>query len=93
MCLKQYFFLLQVDFTGNFVPVLSNCVSVSSNFDTAFLPDCTKSCNVYSRLLNRKINADSKHVLKTVIFLLQMGFTDDFVSDCPFRLCFCQFKF
>jgi len=27
--------------------VLSNCVSVSSNFDTAFLPDCTKFCSVF----------------------------------------------
>jgi len=25
---------------------LSNCVSVSSNFDTPFLPDCTKFCSV-----------------------------------------------
>jgi len=24
--------------------VLSNCDSVSSNFDTTFLPDCTKFC-------------------------------------------------
>jgi len=27
--------------------ILSNCVSVSSNFDTAFLPDCTKFCSVF----------------------------------------------
>jgi len=27
--------------------VLSNCVSVSSNFDTAFLPDCTKFCRLF----------------------------------------------
>jgi len=27
--------------------VLSNCVFGSSNFDTAFLPDCTKFCNVF----------------------------------------------
>jgi len=30
-----------------FLTVLSNCVSGSSNFDTAFLPDCTKFCNVF----------------------------------------------
>jgi len=28
--------------------VLSNCVSSNSNFDTAFLTDCTKSCSVFS---------------------------------------------
>jgi len=28
--------------------VISNCVSGSSNFDTAFLPDCTKFCSVFS---------------------------------------------
>jgi len=27
--------------------VLSKCVSGSSNFDTAFLPDCTKFCSVF----------------------------------------------
>jgi len=27
--------------------VFSNCVSVSSKFDTPFLPDCTKFCNVF----------------------------------------------
>jgi len=26
-------------------------------------------------------------VLKTVIFLPQVGFTGDFVPDCPFKLC------
>jgi len=31
-------------------------------------------------------------VLKKVIFLLQVDFTDDFVPDYPFKLCFCQFK-
>jgi len=48
---------------------------------------------VFLRLLDRKFNENSKNVLKIVIFLLQVGFTGDFVSDCPFKLCFCQFKF
>jgi len=26
--------------------ILSNCVFDSSNFDTAFLPDCTKFCSI-----------------------------------------------
>jgi len=32
-------------------------------------------------------------VLKTVIFPLLVGFTGDFVPDCPFKLGFWQFKF
>jgi len=42
----------------------------------------TKFCSVFFRILNRKFNEDFKNVLKTVIFLLQMGFTVDFVPDC-----------
>jgi len=72
--------------------VLSNCVSGSSNFDTTFLHDCTKFCSVFLRLCNRKFNENSKNVLQTVIFLLQVGFTANFVPDCPFKLCFWQFK-
>jgi len=48
---------------------------------------------VFFRLLNTKFNEDSKNVLKTVIFLLQVGFTANFVPDCFFKLCFWQFKF
>jgi len=33
-----------------------------------------------------KFNEVSKNVLKTVIFLPQVGFTGDFVLDCPFKL-------
>jgi len=33
---------------------------------------------VFFRLLNRKFNEDFKNVLKTVIFVPQMGFTGDF---------------
>jgi len=46
--LKTVIFLVQVGFIGDFVSVLSNCVSGSSNFDTAFLPDCTKFCRFFS---------------------------------------------
>jgi len=49
ICLKQSFFhfrkVLQVIF---FLIVFSNCVFGSSKFDNAFLPDCTKSCIVFS---------------------------------------------
>jgi len=37
-----------------------------------------------------KLNEDSKNVLKTVIFSLQVGFTDDFVLDSAFKLYFWQ---
>jgi len=66
--------------------VLLNCVSSNSNFDTAVLPDCTKFCSVFFRLLDRKFNEDSKNVLKTVISSLQVCFTGDFVHYCPFEL-------
>jgi len=36
--------------------------------------------------LDRKFNKDSKNVLKTVIFLLQVGFIGNFVPDCRFKL-------
>jgi len=48
LCFKQSFshskWVLQAMLS---LTVLSNCVSVSSNFDTAFLFDCTKSCSVF----------------------------------------------
>jgi len=55
MCLKQLFsytkWVLQVILS---MIDLSNCVSVSSNFDNAFLPDCTKFCSV-SQVIGQKI--------------------------------------
>jgi len=49
MCLKQSFshsnLMLQAILS---LTVLSNCVSGSSNFDTAFLLDCIKFCSVFS---------------------------------------------
>jgi len=38
--------------------------------------------------LDRKFSKDSKNVLKTVIFPLQVSFTYDFAPDCPFKLSF-----
>jgi len=43
---------------------------------------------VFLRLLDRKFYEDSKNVLKIVIFLLKVNFTDNFVPDCSFKLCF-----
>jgi len=44
-----------------FLTVFSNRVSGSSNFDTAFLLDCTKFCRLFFRLLDRKFNEDFKN--------------------------------
>jgi len=47
--------------------VLSKCVSVSSNYYKAFLPDYQTLLS-FSKLLGRKFNEDSKNVAKTFIF-------------------------
>jgi len=74
--------------TGNILVNYKYCVSDSSNFDTDFHPDCTKFCSVFFRLLDRKFNDDSKNVLKTVTFSLQVGFISDFALDYRFNLSF-----
>jgi len=85
MCLKPSFssskWVLQEILS---LTVLANCVSANSNFDTAFLPNCTKFCSVIFRLLDRKFNEYSKNVTKTVILLFQVSFTGNFVPDCLF---------
>jgi len=58
-----------VGFIADFVPVFLNCVFDSSNFDTAFLSDYIKFFSVFFLLPDRKVNEDSKNVLKRVIFL------------------------
>jgi len=60
---------------------------------TPFFSLTVPNFEMFLRLLNKKFNEDFKNVLKTVIFLLQVGFTGDFVSDCHFKLFFWQFKF
>jgi len=48
MCLEQSFSHFKwVLLVILFLTVLSNCVSVSSNFDATFLSDCTKFCSVF----------------------------------------------
>jgi len=45
MCLKLSFSDFKWDLQAILSPtVLSNCVSVSSNFDKVFFPDCTRFC-------------------------------------------------
>jgi len=63
--------------------VLSNCVSSSSNSDTAFLTD---SVSVYWIGNLMRI---PKQCLK-LISSLQVGFTSNFVSDCQTVLKSCQ---
>jgi len=81
--LKTVIFSLQVGFSCDFEPVkLSSKVAFDpKHVSKIYFVMCF-------RCLDRKFDADSKNVLKTVIFLLQVGFTRDFVLDCPFKLCF-----
>jgi len=93
MCLKQSLSYFKRVLPAIFpLIVLSNCVPSSSNFNTAFLPDCTVSFVVFFRLLDSKFNEDSKNVLKSVIVSLQVAFRGDFVLDYLYNLCFSQFK-
>jgi len=93
MCLKTWFghskWVLHAIFS---LTVLSNCVFDTSSFDTAFPPDCTQFFSVFFMSLDRKFSEDSKNMLKTVIFSLQVGFTSNFVLDCLFKLSFWQLK-
>jgi len=59
--------------------VLSNCVSGSSNFDTAFLPDCTKFYSVFSGYWIESLMEISKIPNFVVFFrLLDRKFNKDF---------------
>jgi len=75
ICLKQSF--LYSKWVLQAILSLSNCVSITPNFDNAFLPDCTNFFLCFFRLLIIKCNKHSKNMLKTVIFILQVGFTGD----------------
>jgi len=70
MCLKQSFsyskWVLQAILSQS---VPSNYVYGSLNFDTAFLPDCTKFSSFF-HVLDSKFNEDFKNLVKTVIFSL-----------------------
>jgi len=60
-CLKQSFshckWVLQMILS---LTVLLNCVSGRSNFDTTFLPDCTKFCSVFS-VYRKTVYRTKKH--------------------------------
>jgi len=65
ICLKQqYSYFKCVLQMVLFLIVFSNCVSDSSNFDTAFLPDCIKFCSIFSGYLIGNLMGISKMCLK-----------------------------
>jgi len=66
-------------------------LSIQTLTQLFFLSRYTKFCSVF-RLLDRKFNEESKNVVKIVTFLHQVSFTGNFISDCPFKLCFYQVK-
>jgi len=92
--LKTVIFLLQVSFTGNFV---ADCLFKlrfwQFRISYRFSPGLYLISSVFLMLLDRKFNENSKNVLKTVIFLLQVSFTGDFVPYCSFKPSFWQFIF
>jgi len=87
MCLKQSFshskWVLQEIL---FLTVFSNCVSVSSNFDTAFLHDYTKICGVFLGYWTENLMRILKMCLKQSFFhfkwILQAILPLTFLSNC-----------
>jgi len=87
MCLKLSFFhskwVLQAILSFS---VLSNCVSGRSNFDRAFLPDCTKFCSVFPRYWIRNLIKTSKMCLKQLFsnykWVLQAILSLTILSNC-----------
>jgi len=78
-----------------FLTVL-NCVSDSSNFDIAFLSDCTKLFSVFSRCWIGNLMRNSKMYLKlpNCQFLTPSGFDKQFCLWLSYdKLCFWQLKF
>jgi len=85
--LKTIIFLLQVGFISDFVPDCSYKLCFwQFKFSHRFSPWLYQILEFFFRLLDRKFDDDSKNVLKTIFFLLQVGFIGDFVSDCSFKL-------
>jgi len=62
--LKTVIVSLQVGIRGVFASDCPFCVSGSSIFDTAFLPDCTKFCSVFSDYRKENLIRISKICLK-----------------------------
>jgi len=90
--LKTVIFLLQVGFTSDFVPECPFKLFLAVQTLTPFSSLAVPNFVVFFMLLDRKFNEDYKTAIKTVIFSFQVGFTGDYVPDCPFKLYFWQFK-
>jgi len=67
------------------VTVISNCNFSSSNFDTVFLPNCTKFLSVFLSCWTVNLMRILKMYLKQSFFFLQVGFTGNFVRYCHFK--------
>jgi len=86
MCLKQSVshskWVLQAIWP---LTVLLNYVSDSSNFDSAFLPDCTKFFERFSGYWLEKLMRIPKMCLKQS-FSHSKWVLQAILSDCPFKL-------
>jgi len=58
-------------------------VSLTAQILTPLFSLTLPDFEVFFMSVDGKFNGDSKNVLKTVIFVLQVGFTGDFDPDCP----------
>jgi len=88
MCLKQSFsYFKWVLHAILSLTVLSKCITGSSNFDPPFSLTVPNFVMLF-RLLDGKFNEESKNVLKTVIFFLQVCYTGDFVAGLSFQTAF-----
>jgi len=71
--LKTVILSVQVGFRGDFIPdclykLCLKSIFGSSNFDTAFLPDCIKFCSVFSGCQIGNLMRISKMCLKQYFF-------------------------
>jgi len=70
----------------NLNDVLPFCVFLTVQILTPLFSLTVPNFVVFFRLSDRKFNEESNSVLKTVIFSLQVCFTNGFVPDCLFKL-------
>jgi len=85
MCLKQTFFHSKWGLPAILSLTIFQTVFLTVQTLAPLFSLTVPNLIAFFRLLDRKFNEDSKNALKTVTFSLQMGFTSDFVPDCPFK--------
>jgi len=79
--LKIVILSFQVGFTGDFVPDCPlKLVSGSSNFDTAFLPDCIENLMRITKMCLKLLFDHYKLVLHSILYVIVLS------------MCFCHFK-